>query len=230
MPTTSSTTLAEPNHALSSRPAGGHGGAFRFWVPFAILSWFALALTAAQAGFFKPAAGQPPMEFLVSLAIPVALFALIYRLSAAFRSFIKGLDPVTLTLMQSWRVLGSVFMVLYLFDMLPAVFAYPAGLGDVAIGLTAPFVALKLLRDPDYAGSRKFVIWNGLGLFDFVLAVVSGTLASGAFGTALLGGGPTSALMSSLPLAIIPGFIVPLYILLHISALISVRSANVKPY
>ena len=61
----------------------------------------------------------------------------------------------------------------------------------------------------------------------FLVAVGTGTLTSGAFGTTFLGDGPTSALMSTLPLSMIPGFIVPLYILLHLSALIS---AHAKAY
>ena len=36
------------------------------------------------------------------------------------------------------------FVVLYGFGILPGVFALPAGLGDMAIGATAPFIAWKL--------------------------------------------------------------------------------------
>lgn len=189
-----------------------------------LLVWFLIALGAAGSGFFRPAPGRPPMEFFVAIAIPVGLYFLTFRVSAAFRSFIRNLDPVTLTMLQSWRVLGAVFMVLYFYDMLPGLFAFPAGLGDVAIGLSAPFLVLKLLRNPGFAQSRGFVIWNALGLFDFVVAVGSGTLASGAFAGFFPGDGPTTALMSTLPLSMIPGFIVPVYILLHISALIGARA------
>jgi hypothetical protein len=213
----SSTTITNASQTSDNR-------SILYLVAGVVLIWFAISLNAAVSGFFKPAPGEPPLGFLVAIAIPVGIYLLTFMLSATFRSFIRSLNPMTLTLLQSWRVLGSVFMVLYLYDMLPGLFAYLAGLGDVAIGLTAPFIALKLVNNPAFAQSRRFVIWNALGLFDFVVAVGSGTLTSGAFGTALLGDGPTSSLMSTLPLSMIPGFIVPLYILLHLSALISARA------
>ncbi len=215
--------------ATTSTSQNGKSKSIPYWIAAAVILWFAISLNAAHSGFFRATPGQPPLGFLVGIGIPVAVFFLIYTVSTAFRAFIRNLDPVTLTLIQSWRVVGSTFMILYFLDMLPAFFAYPAGLGDMAIGITAPFIALKLLRDTTYGQSRKFVIWNALGLFDFVVAVGTGTLASGTFGTFFTSDGPTTALMASLPLAMIPGFIVPLYILLHISALIGVgtrRKAN----
>lgn len=217
-PTSSNTTT------IIDVPQADAKRSMAYQVAGAVVIWFIIALGAAMSGFFKPAPGQPPMEFMVAIAIPVGLYFLTFRMSGAFRAFIRSLDPVELTMLQAWRILGSVFMVLYLYDMLPGLFAYLAGLGDVAVGLSAPFVVIKMLRHPAFAQSRGFVVWNGLGLLDFVIAVGVGTLTSGAFGTAFIGDGPTSALMSTLPLSMIPGFIVPLYILLHISALIRARA------
>ncbi len=215
--TTTPTTMTNASQAEGNR-------SIAYLLIATILVWFAIALNAASSGFFKPAAGDPPLGFLVAIAIPVGLYFLTFWISASFRAFICGLDPVVLTMMQSWRVVGSVFMVLYLYNMLPGLFGYLAGLGDVAIGLSAPFIVLKLLSNPAFAQSRRFVLWHALGLFDFVVAVGVGTLTSGAFGTALTGDGPTSALMSTMPLSLIPGFVVPLYVLLHISTLISARA------
>ena len=44
--------------------------------------------------------------------------------------------------MQTWRVLGGTFLFLYAFDLRPALFAFPAGLGDMAVGVGAVFVLL----------------------------------------------------------------------------------------
>ncbi|MDD5579017.1 MAG: hypothetical protein PHY16_07015 [Methylobacter sp.] len=43
---------------------------------------------------------------------------------------------------QVYRVVGGIFLILYATDRLPALFAWPAGFGDVLVGTLAPLVAL----------------------------------------------------------------------------------------
>lgn len=58
-------------------------------------------------------------------------------------------------------------------------------------------------------------------MFDFVVAVATGTLAAG------LVPGPfedvSSAAMSEWPLSMIPGFLVPLFTILHLVAILQAR-------
>ncbi len=105
----------------------------------------------------------------------------------------------------------------------PACSPWPAGLGDVALGLSAPLVVLALARDPGFAARRGFVVWNWLGLADFVVAFGTAALASGAI-PALVAGGATSAPMEVWPLFLFPGFFVPLFVFLHLTALFQVRA------
>ncbi len=72
------------------------------------------------------------------------LFGLVYRLSRRFRAFALGIDLRLLTAMQAWRVIGIMFLALYAFGSLPGLFAWPAGLGDAAVGFAAPFVLRAL--------------------------------------------------------------------------------------
>src|SRR5207248_6752401 len=51
----------------------------------------------------------------------------------------------------------------------------------MAIGISAPWIVLSLIRNPLFAASRRFVIWNILGIADFVVAVSMAALSSGAF-------------------------------------------------
>ena len=118
-----------------------------------------------------------------------------------------------------WAGLG--FLSLYAYGVLPAVFALPAGLGDMAIGFTAPWIILALVRRPAFAASAAFIRWNVLGILDLVVAVTIGTvsamLASGAPGEI------STAPMATLPLLLIPAFLVPLFLMLHITALMQSR-------
>ncbi len=105
--------------------------------------------------------------------------------------------------------------------VLPGLFAWPAGAGDIAIGITAPWVALALVRRSTFAASPQFVAWNLFGILDLIVAVSTGTLSSGFI--AGLAGNITTAPMAQLPLVLIPAFFVPLFIMFHIAALLQAR-------
>jgi hypothetical protein len=126
-----------------------------------------------------------------------------------------------LTLAQTWRVGGIVFLILYLQGALPGVFALPAGLGDFAIGITAPVVAWYW--KPPFP-RKTFVVWNLLGSLDLVTAVSLGVLAS-ASPAGLLAGDVSTRLMGQFPLSLIPAFFVPLFLILHLISLIRVGKA-----
>lgn len=82
----------------------------------------------------------------------------------------------TLTMTQIWRIGGGLFLFEMLRGNLPSAFAVPAGVGDILIGMTAPFVALGLRRGGALTWAIALV-WNALGITDLVYAVTLGTLA-----------------------------------------------------
>ena len=110
-------------------------------------------------------------------------------------------------------------VVLLALGTLPGVFAWPAGFGDVMVGLVAPYYAVRLVDRPETATDRGFVLWNWLGIFDFAVALATGIAASGA----ITGTGATTAAMSVLPMALLPGFFVPLFFITHLAVLLQVR-------
>jgi hypothetical protein len=67
-----------------------------------------------------------------------------------------------------------VFVIGWRVASLPAVFALPAGYGDMAIGATAALVAWKV---SEYAHRSGFIFWQALGITDLVLAVGLGATA-----------------------------------------------------
>src|SRR5216683_2065956 len=119
--------------------------------------WFLAALWTGARGVFQTAPSQPPLALLVAVVGPPLLFALAYRVSRGFRAFVLGLDLRWLTAVQSWRVIGIMFLALYAFGLLPGLFAWPAGVGDVAVGVAAPFVLLAMVRGAP--AWRRYVVW-----------------------------------------------------------------------
>ena len=180
--------------------------------------WFALILALHLAGVFEPRAGRPPLELIGAVVLPPAIFVVALLSWARFREAVLGTSLLFLTLTQSWRVIGVVFLVLYAFGMLPGVFAWPAGMGDVLVGLYAPFAAMMLVARR--AGWRRHVLaLNIFGLVDFAGALVTGLLSGGP-PVEMVGGRVSSDIMQTLPLALIPTYFVPLWIMIHIASLV----------
>jgi hypothetical protein len=178
-------------------------------------AWFALSLTASALHLYRTGPNDPPLPLGLAALTPIVVFLVWFAASPGLRQFAMSLNPRTLTLVQSWRVAGFVFLVLAAYGILPSVFALPAGWGDIAIGATASFVALKL-ASPDHR--RIFVVWQVLGIADLVTAVTLGTLASVIDPHGI----PTSA-MTVLPLSLIPTFAVPLLLILHVICIVQAR-------
>jgi hypothetical protein len=183
--------------------------------------WLALVLFLGANGAFVQPPEVPPLPILLGATVPVLLFLAAYRGSGAFRALILAADLRLLTAIQGWRAGGLGFLALYAHGVLPGLFALPAGLGDIAIGVTAPWVMLALLRRPAFAGSRRFVVWNLLGILDLVVALSTGALSSGFVPG--LAGTVTTAPMAQLPLVLIPAYLVPLFFILHLAGLFQAR-------
>jgi hypothetical protein len=113
------------------------------------------------------------------------------------------------------RVLGVLFLIVMAQGGLPAAFALPAGLGDIAIGLTAPLVYRRLAAGRGRAAAVRL---NLLGILDLVVAGALAYLLAGPIDIS-----PTTEPMLLLPLALIPTVPVPLAIALHIVSLRRLR-------
>jgi hypothetical protein len=191
---------------------------FRDLTAVVLILWFLLAVVGSWLGVFD-STPRPPILLGLAAVVPVALFGFVYLRSARFREFLLSLDLRTLTLVQTWRVGGLVFILLYQQGLLPGVFALPAGWGDFAIGITAPLMVWSW-RPP--FPHKTFVVWNALGLLDLVMAVTLGLLAS-ATPIGVLAGEATTRPMGQFPLSLIPTFFVPLLVICHLICLSRVR-------
>jgi hypothetical protein len=212
-------TTAVLPRPTETQPPGLSG--IRLSVTVVLSGWFLLVVSLGALGAFVAPPGAPPIAFGIAVGGPLLLFFTWLRLSPAFRGLILSLDLRLIAAMQGWRWAGLGFLSLYAHHVLPAVFAFPAGLGDMAIGITAPWMLLGLVRQPAFAASAAFIRWNVLGILDLIVALSIGTLSA-----ALATGAPgeiSTAPMATLPLLLIPAFLVPVFLMLHTSALMQSR-------
>jgi hypothetical protein len=190
-------------------------------VAIVLAAWFALIVLIGARGAFVTPPGVLPLPIAIGVTVPVIVFLGAFWTSPRFREFVLAADLRLITGIQAWRAAGFGFLALYAHGVLPGIFAWPAGLGDIAIGVTAPWIVLALIRQPSFAASKTFVVWNLLGLLDLVVAVGTGALGSGlATGIA---GEITTRPMAQLPLVLIPAYLVPTFIMLHLAALFQAR-------
>jgi hypothetical protein len=173
-----------------------------------IASWFVIEVAASGLHLFRTGPNDPPLVFGLAAGTPLLLFLVWFATSAGFREFTMNLNPRVLTWVQSWRLDGFVFLVLATYGILPRLFAFPAGWGDIFIGATSVFVGLKL-ASPDHRGS--FIVWQILGIADLVNAVALGVLAH-----VIDPHGIQTVALTVLPTSLIPTFGVPLFMMLHI--------------
>ena len=181
-----------------------------------LVLWFFTVLILGSGGSFLLPAGSLPIPILLAIAIPIGLFFIAFRISSLFREWVLSADLRFITGVQAWRFGGFAFLELYALNLLPGYFAWPAGIGDMAIGATAPFMVTALIRNPRSVSSRRFKVWNVLGILDLVTAVTLGGLGPFLFPDVTI---TAAGLMARLPLSLIPTFFVPIFILLHLTAL-----------
>jgi hypothetical protein len=174
--------------------------------------WLVASGLLARVGVYRQEPGEAAVPWLL-VVVGGTLIALLLatRIPLVSRILADPGTPARLALPQTLRVVGVLFLIVMVQGHLPAAFALPAGLGDIAIGVAAPFVARRLARGTGRAAAVRF---NVLGILDLIVAGILGFLLLG-----LVEVTPSTAPLTLLPLALIPTAPVPLAVVLHIVSL-----------
>lgn len=186
-----------------------------FFIGILLFGWLTVITALGANDVFVSEPGEAPLAILLSFAMTFILFSIAYLNLPAFREYVLKLDMRFLIMLHSWRMLGMGFIMLHLFDQLPALFAYLAGLGDAATALVAVFLAYAMFSNKEGVSRSWIWRWNTFGLMDFIVAVSVGILTRT---DALLApaSGVNSDLMTTFPFVIIPAFLVQVFALTHI--------------
>jgi hypothetical protein len=197
---------------------------YTFWsISTLLLTWFLAALFLSGSGFYQGARSRIP-TIPVGLLIPIAAGVVLFWLWPMLRRIVEAVPQSWIVSVQVYRVEGLIFLTLYAGGWLPGAFAWPAGVGDVIVGLLAPVVGVAYMRG--VRGSAGLLwAWNLLGIADLVVAVTTGFLTSPS-PLQLLALDRPNELISSFPLAMIPAFLVPLSLLLHLASLQKLRQVE----
>jgi hypothetical protein len=195
---------------------GGRARQSRWIIGSAVVgaAWLVGVFLLGAANVFRNDVLPPrvPMALVATLLLGYLLL-----LSPTFRHIVAAVPQHWLIGIQTFRILGSVWLVRYFAGELPGLFALPAGIGDVATGLLAPFVAYAWYSGKRYARGTA-IAWNLFGMADLLNAVVLGALTIGGAGGIVF------------PIVLIPVYGVPRAFLIHSYSLIGLlRETSQQP-
>ena len=178
---------------------------------------FGASAVIAGNGWLDTKPGQVPW-LAVAMAGSLGVLLVLSRIPVVTRALTAPDMAGRLVMPHSFRVAGVFFLLYLALGHLPALFALPAGLGDIAAGIAAPLVARRFARGT----GRRAVFWfNVYGLVDLSVGVTIGALT----GYQLLSVTPSTAPIGELPLALTTAADVPLMSALHITSLVALSRA-----
>lgn len=182
-----------------------------------LAAWAMVEAVLAYRGFFRPPVGNSFPPIGSNLLVVLVSLGAILALSSPLRALLA--NQKHLIWLNVWRLLGAVFLILMAMDEVPALWALPAGIGDIIVGAAAPFVAARLDKP---RGKSLATIFHVFGMADLVVAVALGVMTNPG-PVQLFSSHPTSELLTAFPLALVPTFLVPLAFTLHVVSLWQLR-------
>jgi hypothetical protein len=179
-----------------------------------LAAWAIITAVLASHGFYsQPPDTNSPPPVGIQLVVALAVLALCIWLSPTLRGLLR--NRKNLIRLNLWRLEGALFLALMFAGQVPVLWAIPAGTGDVLIGASAFWVAAQLDAP---GGRRRAVIFNLLGLLDLIVAIGLGiTISPGRL--QIFRTTPGAVLLTRFPLALVPGFLVPLAFMVHFVSL-----------
>ena len=224
--TTVAALLFGLNRALRIANWPARDRAKALWTAIALLTvLYTAADIPGRLGVYHAPSKIPLIQF--GVLAPIAFVLLLFFFWQPFRRTVEAIPQQWLVGIQLYRLEGAIVLILYAMGKLPAQFALPAGIGDVLTGLAAPFVALAIIRKSPNA-DKLLRRWNLFGLADLAVALTTGFLTSPS-PIQLLARNHPNELISQYPLVIVPVFLVPIAILLHLASLHKLKQTRLVP-
>jgi hypothetical protein len=186
----------------------------RLTVAGVLAAWFVLVVMIGAMGALDPAHGFGVPALGLTVMLPLGALVCAFFGVPSIRHAMLATPLPALVAVNAIRVLGVTFLILYAAGRLPTPFAQSAGWGDIFAGVTALPLAWSIVQ----FGSRVrplTLLWNTIGIADLVAAVGLGALSAPG-PLQVFVGPPTSAIMTTLPWLIVPGFIVPILMFVHV--------------
>lgn len=174
--------------------------------------WLVAAYALLSQGFYAEA-DIPQLAFVFGVSIPVVIGFLAKQLWSPLKKAVDAMSTKSFLLLQFMR---AAFGILFFFTAtLPIWFQYMGGFGDIAAGFGA-FLGLYYLYKNQNNERQAIIYGNVIGILDFIIVLSLGVLV------VLRDHSPDIMFL------MIPLYVVPLFILLHIFSLQRLGKINQK--
>lgn len=174
-----------------------------FPVSMIFVVWLTAIYLALTSGFYS-STGMPQLAFFLSITLPVVIG---YVGQAVWRPLGEAIQAMSTQQFLVLQQMRAAFGVMFFFtSALPVWFQWIGGLGDIAAGLVA-FLALQSYRRQPTKEREAILRGNIIGILDFVVVLNLGLFV-------VLKHQSPDIIFDLIPL-----YVVPLFILLHIFSL-----------
>lgn len=113
----------------------------------------------------------PPRAVLFNAGPLLIILFLVIGNTGLYKRLLRAAPLESLIRLHVFRVVGVFFLVIYFYHLMPARFAFSAGMGDIVTALLAIPVAKAIAQKKSWSIKAAYA-WNFLGLLDIVTAVV----------------------------------------------------------
>lgn len=191
----------------------------------AAAAWGGVVTTAAAPGGLAPGVLGPVPATLLPFVVLLAVLIGAWYLRPRFRSALLSLPLPALIGLNAARLGGVFFLILAAENRLSAPFAPVAGLGDMLVAaLAIPLAVMAASNANEHANWLR--LWNVLGALDLVVAISLGILSAPGTPLRVFTDGPGTLAMTTLPWAFVPGIIVPLFLVIHLTIAVKLGPAK----
>ena len=185
--------------------------------------WFTASAVIADHGWYHTPLGHGVPWMPVAVFGFLGLLLALGQIPMVARVLRAPGTVARLELPHAFRAVdGVAFLIIMGLGHVPALWALPAGLGDIAAGVAAPFIARRLAQG---TGRRAALWFNAFGLTDLVVALTLGAVTA----YQLIHVTPSGAPISELPIAIVPTVGVPLLLAVHITSVTALARSRRTP-
>lgn len=137
-----------------------------WWIIGFYIPYLFIVGRASFNGFFDDV--MLPPKIVLTTTLPLAILVTIIYSTTACKKANDILSLEDLVKVHIFRLIGSTFIILFLYDLLPPVFALFAGIGDLITAISSVFVAKAIRNKKNYARKLAYV-WNTFGLVDILI-------------------------------------------------------------
>ncbi len=147
-------------------------------IQFGILGFYigylAYVSILSLKGMFDNKSIPPTVMVICAIPLMIILFGIIGR-TRLFKKLLRSITLESLITIHVFRLVGVFFIFLYSYRLLPAEFAFSAGMGDIITALLALPLA-KMVSKGKSSSIFAVYAWNIFGILDILILLVIATI------------------------------------------------------